>query len=75
MPKGKHDGYNGFNPDNRHVISFLWRADDFGTGFNTGSDYLTLFGHTGAPGNDTSAATSWFIRIPGANQGGMTAGN
>lgn len=71
----RYEAFNGFNPDSTHVISFLWRADDFGTGFNTSSDYLTLFGHTGNPGNDTSADTSWFIRIPGADQGGLAAGN
>ena len=58
-----------------HTISFLWRADSVGSGFNSTADYFMLFGNNGVPSNDSSANTSWFIRYQGANQGGIVGGN
>jgi len=53
-----------------HTISFLWRADSVGSGFNSTADYFMLFGNSGAPNLDSSANTSWLIRYQGASQGG-----
>ncbi len=68
-------GDNGtFDADSSHTITFLWRADDMGT-FTTTTDYFTLFGRDGATSGDTNGDVTWFLRLPGANDGDAIGGN
>ena len=68
-------GDNGtFDADSSHTITFLWRADDMGT-FTTTTDYFTMFGRDGGTANDTNGDVTWFLRLPGANDGDAIGGN
>jgi hypothetical protein len=67
-------GSNGdFDATKAHTVSFVWRADEVGSGFTSTGDYFMMFGSTGTPGSDTGVTSTWMIRYQAANEGGANA--
>jgi hypothetical protein len=68
----RYSSYGDLNTSVAHTISYQWRADEIGSGFNSTGDYFMMFG--GNVSSDTGAGSSWMIRYQAASEGGLVGG-